>query len=82
MAELILQSWVLDQSIAVKRELEIPEDKLNVNGGAIALGHPVGASGCCILVTLIHAMKERKAKTGLVTFVSVAVWGVVQLLGG
>ena len=55
------------QSIAVKRELEIPEDKLNVNGGAIALGHPVGASGCRILVTLIHAMKERKAKTGLAT---------------
>ena len=55
------------QSIAVKRELEISEDKLNVNGGAIALGHPVGASGCRILVTLIHAMKERKGKTGLAT---------------
>ena len=55
------------QSIAVKRELGIPDDKLNVNGGAIALGHPVGASGCRILVTLIHAMKQKDAKTGLAT---------------
>lgn len=55
------------QSIAVKRELGIPEEKLNVNGGAIALGHPVGASGCRILVTLIHAMKQRNATTGLAT---------------
>ncbi len=55
------------QSIAVKRELRIPDGKLNVNGGAIALGHPVGASGCRILVTLIHAMKEKNAKTGLAT---------------
>ena len=53
------------QSIAVRRELDIPEEKLNVNGGAIALGHPIGATGCRILVTLIHAMKQRKAKTGL-----------------
>ena len=55
------------QSIVVKRELGIPDEKLNVNGGAIALGHPVGASGCRILVTLIHAMKQRNAKTGLAT---------------
>lgn len=53
------------QSIAVQKELEIPAEKLNVNGGAIALGHPVGASGCRILVTLIHAMKARNAETGL-----------------
>lgn len=53
------------QSIAVQRELQIPSEKLNVNGGAIALGHPIGASGCRILVTLIHAMKERNARTGL-----------------
>lgn len=53
------------QSIAVKRDLGILDHKLNVNGGAIALGHPVGASGCRILVTLIHAMKQRKAETGL-----------------
>lgn len=55
------------QSIAVKRELGIPEEKLNINGGAIALGHPVGASGCRILVTLIHAMKQNEANTGLAT---------------
>lgn len=55
------------QSVAVQRELKIPAEKLNVNGGAIALGHPVGASGCRILVTLIHAMKQRNAKTGLAT---------------
>ena len=55
------------QSIAVKRELGIPDDKLNINGGAIALGHPVGASGCRILVTLIHAMKHKNAEVGLAT---------------
>ena len=41
--------------------------KVNVNGGAIALGHPVGASGCRILVTLLHEMQKRDAKTGLAT---------------
>ena len=55
------------QSIAVRRELKIPEEKLNIHGGAIALGHPVGASGCRILVTLLHAMKQKKARTGLAT---------------
>lgn len=55
------------QSIVVARELGIPDEKLNVNGGAIALGHPVGASGCRILVTLLYAMKQRKAHTGLAT---------------
>lgn len=55
------------QSIAVKRELNLPDEKLNINGGAIALGHPVGASGCRILVTLIYAMKQKNAKTGLAT---------------
>lgn len=55
------------QSIAVMRELNIQEEKLNVNGGAVALGHPIGASGCRILVTLIHAMKQKNATTGLAT---------------
>lgn len=55
------------QSIAVARELHLPEDKLNVNGGAIALGHPVGASGCRILVTLLHEMQKRNVTTGLAT---------------
>ena len=48
------------QSIAVIRELGIDQNKVNVNGGAIALGHPIGASGARILVTLIHEMKRQK----------------------
>ncbi len=55
------------QSIAVGRELGFDPSKLNVNGGAIALGHPVGASGCRILVTLLHEMIKRDAKKGLAT---------------
>jgi acetyl-CoA C-acetyltransferase len=55
------------QSVAVAKELKFDMSKVNVNGGAIALGHPVGASGCRILVTLLHAMKARGAKKGLAT---------------
>ncbi|MED3660571.1 acetyl-CoA C-acetyltransferase [Ureibacillus sp. FSL K6-8385] len=55
------------QSIAVDRELHFDPDKLNVNGGAIALGHPIGASGTRILVTLLYEMKRRDAKLGLAT---------------
>ena len=55
------------QSIAVARDLGFNKDILNVNGGAIALGHPVGASGCRILVTLLHEMQKRDAKKGLAT---------------
>lgn len=55
------------QSLAVGKDLGIDTTKLNVNGGAIALGHPVGASGARILVTLLHAMKARGAKKGLAT---------------
>ena len=55
------------QSIAVGRDLNFDLSKLNVNGGAIALGHPVGASGCRILVTLLHEMQKRDAKKGLAT---------------
>ena len=55
------------QSLAVARDLEFDMDKVNVNGGAIALGHPVGASGCRILVTLLHEMQKRDAKKGLAT---------------
>ena len=55
------------QSLAVGHDLGFEMDKLNVNGGAIALGHPVGASGCRILVTLLHEMQRRDAKTGLAT---------------
>ena len=55
------------QSIAVIRELGIDQNKVNVNGGAIALGHPIGASGARILVTLIHEMKRRKKDKGCAT---------------
>lgn len=55
------------QSLAVGHDLGFDIAKLNVNGGAIALGHPVGASGCRILVTLLHEMAKRDAKTGLAT---------------
>ena len=55
------------QSIAVIKTLSIPEEKTNVNGGAIALGHPIGASGTRILVTLIHEMIRRDVKRGLAT---------------
>ncbi len=55
------------QSIAVLKTLSIPEDKVNVNGGSIAIGHPIGASGTRILVTLIHEMIKRDVKKGLAT---------------
>jgi len=55
------------QSIAVLKTLSIPEEKVNVNGGAIALGHPIGASGTRILVTLIHEMIKRDVRKGLAT---------------
>lgn len=55
------------QSIAVARELNFDMEKVNVNGGAIALGHPIGASGARILVTLLYEMKKRDAKYGLAT---------------
>lgn len=55
------------QYLAVARELDFPEEKVNVNGGAIALGHPIGASGARILVTLVHALQQRNKTTGLAT---------------
>ncbi|GAF97796.1 unnamed protein product, partial [marine sediment metagenome] len=55
------------QSVAVGRELGWDWERVNVNGGAIALGHPIGASGARILVTLLHEMKRRQAKRGLAT---------------
>lgn len=55
------------QSLAVLKALELNPEIVNVNGGAIALGHPIGASGARILVTLIHEMKKRQAKNGLAT---------------
>lgn len=55
------------QSVAVQKELGFIDEQLNPNGGAIALGHPVGASGCRILVTLLHEMEAKDAKKGLAT---------------
>ena len=55
------------QAIAVNKELGFTPDRVNVNGGAIALGHPIGASGARVLVTLLHEMQKRKAKRGLAT---------------
>ena len=55
------------QSLAVIKDLELPKEKVNVNGGAIALGHPVGASGARVLVTLLHEMNKRDSKKGLAT---------------
>jgi len=55
------------QTLAVIKELKIPEEKVNVNGGAIALGHPIGASGARVLVTLLHEMLKRDSKKGLAT---------------
>ena len=49
----------------MNQELAVDTAKVNVNGGAIALGHPIGASGCRILVTLLHEMQRRDAKKGL-----------------
>ncbi len=55
------------QSLAVCRDLGFDKDKVNVNGGAISIGHPIGASGCRILVTLLYEMQKRDVKTGLAT---------------
>ena len=55
------------QSLAVCSDLGFDPKKVNVNGGAIALGHPIGASGCRVLVTLLHELQKRDAKRGLAT---------------
>ena len=67
-----VELWEINEAFAVvpmamMKELSIPHDKVNVNGGACALGHPIGASGARILVTLLHAMKQRGLKKGLAT---------------
>ena len=70
------------QSLAVIKELGIPEEKINVNGGAIALGHPIGASGTRILVTLIHEMQKRKSKKGLATLCIGGGMGIAMCIEG
>lgn len=62
------------QSLAVMKGLNLDEDKVNVNGGAIALGHPIGASGARILTTLLYEMKRQKLKKVLQPYASVAAW--------
>jgi acetyl-CoA C-acetyltransferase len=64
--------WEINEAFAVvpmalMKELDVPHDKVNVNGGACALGHPIGASGARIMVTLVHALKARGLKKGLAT---------------
>jgi acetyl-CoA C-acetyltransferase len=68
------------QSLGVLRELGIPKNRVNVNGGAIALGHPIGASGARILVTLIHAMMDRNARLGLASLCIGGGQGIAMIL--
>jgi acetyl-CoA C-acetyltransferase len=55
------------QALAVNKDLGCDTDRVNVNGGAIAIGHPIGASGARVLITLLHEMRKRDAKKGLAT---------------
>lgn len=68
------------QSIAVRRELNIPSEKINVNGGAIALGHPIGASGARILVTLLHEMKRSNKRYGIASLCIGSGMGIAMLV--
>ena len=52
-------------SVAVQRELDLDPARINVNGGSVALGHPIGASGCRVLITLLHEMKRADKKVGM-----------------
>ena len=72
------------QALAVQRELGIPDDKLNVNGGAVALGHPLGCTGAKLSVTLLHEMQRREIEYGIVTMCiggGMGAAGVFQLAG-
>ena len=68
------------QSLAIIKELKIPQEKVNVNGGAIALGHPIGASGARVLVTLLHEMLKRDSRKGLATLCIGGGMGVAMCL--
>ncbi|WP_428910207.1 acetyl-CoA C-acetyltransferase [Niallia sp. Krafla_26] len=68
------------QALAVGQDLEIPNEKLNVNGGAIALGHPIGASGARIIVTLLHEMKRQESHYGLATLCIGGGMGIATVL--
>jgi acetyl-CoA acetyltransferase len=66
--------------IACERELKFPNDRFNVNGGAIALGHPIGCTGVRITTTLVHEMQKRQAKLGLATLCVSGGMGLALLL--
>ena len=68
------------QALCVNKELGLDASKVNVNGGAVALGHPIGASGCRILVTLLHEMQRQNAKKGLATLCIGGGMGVAMLV--
>jgi acetyl-CoA C-acetyltransferase len=68
------------QSVAVGKELGFDREKLNVNGGAIALGHPIGASGTRILVTLLYEMRRRQSHYGLATLCIGGCQGVAMIV--
>lgn len=70
------------QALAVSSELEFDDAKVNVNGGAIALGHPIGASGARVLVTLLHEMQKSRAKRGLVTLCIGGGMGIAMAVEG
>jgi len=68
------------QVIACQRTLKIPEEKLNPRGGAIALGHPIGATGARILVSLVHTLKGKKGALGIATLCVSGGHGVAVLI--
>ena len=68
------------QSLAVLSDFPIPAEKLNVNGGAVALGHPIGASGAILIVKLLHEMQRRKVKRGLVSLCVGGGQGIAMIL--
>ena len=68
------------QALCVNKELGLDASKVNVNGGAVALGHPIGASGCRILVTLLHEMQRQDLKKGLATLCIGGGMGVAMLV--
>jgi acetyl-CoA acetyltransferase len=68
------------QVLACDRELHFDHERLNVNGGSIALGHPIGCSGARIVVTLIHEMKRRQARRGLATLCASGGMGIALLV--
>lgn len=68
------------QALAVQKELGVNPEKVNVNGGAIAIGHPVGASGARVLVTLVHEMVRRSSRYGVVSLCIGTGMGIAMLV--